>query len=54
MVNGVSPHHEQVVMFVMRQLLDRFVPSNFVVTTGEVPAETLRTGGANLMQGLQK
>jgi polyhydroxyalkanoate synthase len=52
-VHGVSPHHEQVVTFVMRQLLDIIAPSNFVATNPEVLAETLRTGGANLLQGFQ-
>jgi len=53
-VHGVSPHHEQVVTFVMRQGLDMIAPSNFVGTNPEVLAETLRTGGVNLMQGFQK
>ena len=50
-VHGVSPHHEQVVTFVMRQLLDVIAPSNFVATNPEVLTETLRTGGANLFKG---
>jgi polyhydroxyalkanoate synthase len=52
-VHGVSPHHEQVMTFVMRQLLDMIAPSNFVATNPEVLAETVRTGGANLLQGFQ-
>ncbi len=52
-VHGVSPHHEQVVTFVMRQLLDMIAPSNFVATNPEVLAETARTGGANLLHGFQ-
>lgn len=52
-VRGVTPHHEQVVTFVMRQLLDTIAPSNFVMTNPEVMAETVRSGGANLAQGLQ-
>ena len=52
-VHGVSPHHEQVVTFVMRQLLDMMAPSNFVATNPEVLAQTARTGGMNLLQGFQ-
>lgn len=52
-VRGVTPHHEQVVTFAMRQLLDTIAPSNFVMTNPEVMAETMRTSGANLAQGLQ-
>ncbi len=51
-VRGVSRHHEQVVTFVMRQMLDMIAPSNFVATNPEVLAETLRSSGANLLQGV--
>ena len=50
-VRGVGPHHEQVVTFVTRQMLDMLSPSNFVPTNPEVLGETLRTSGANLLQG---
>ncbi|MEM4658544.1 MAG: alpha/beta fold hydrolase [Candidatus Methanosuratincola sp.] len=50
-VRGVSRHHEDVVSFVTRQILDVFSPSNFVLTNPEVLGTTLREGGANLVRG---
>ena len=50
-VRGVTPHHEQVVTFGARQLLDMVSPSNFPWTNPEVLGETCRTAGANLWQG---
>jgi polyhydroxyalkanoate synthase len=50
-VRGVTPHHEQMMTFVLRQLLDVFSPSNFPLTNPEVLKETARTGGLNLLQG---
>ncbi|HEY9193411.1 MAG TPA: alpha/beta fold hydrolase, partial [Methyloversatilis sp.] len=52
-VPGVTAHHEQVVTFATRQILDMFSPSNFVPGNPEVLAETVRTGGANLLDGMQ-
>jgi polyhydroxyalkanoate synthase len=50
-IGGVSKHHEQVVSFVARQLLDMMSPANFVATNPEVLEATLREGGQNLMRG---
>jgi len=50
-VHGVSRHHEQMVVFMARQWLDMFSPSNFPATNPQVLAETLARGGANLLQG---
>ena len=50
-VRGVSRHHEAVVSFAARQLLDMASPSNFVATNPELLQETLRQGGYNLYQG---
>jgi polyhydroxyalkanoate synthase len=50
-VRGVSPHHEQVVEFVARQLLDVVSPSNFLPTNPEILNATLEEGGANLQRG---
>jgi polyhydroxyalkanoate synthase len=50
-VRGVSPHHEQIVTFVTRQLLDMWSPSNFPLTNPVVIQRTFATGGANLWQG---
>ncbi len=50
-VHGVSPHHEQVVSFVARQLLDVISPSNFIAANPELLETTLKSLGANLVQG---
>ncbi len=50
-VPGVTPHHEHVVSFVTRQLLDMFSPSNHPLTNPEVVAKAFETGGANFIQG---
>jgi polyhydroxyalkanoate synthase len=50
-VGGVSTHHEQVVSFVSRQLLDMLSPPNFVITNPEVLDATVRDGGRNLLRG---
>ncbi|ALT75952.1 PHA/PHB synthase family protein [Paucibacter sp. KCTC 42545] len=50
-VHGVSPHHEQQAAFLARQWLDMFSPSNFLWTNPEVLATTVKSGGANLLQG---
>jgi len=52
-VQGVTAHHEQLATFGARQLLDMLSPSNFFLTNPEVLGETLKTGGTNLLQGLQ-
>ncbi len=50
-VSGVSRHHEQVVSFVARQILDMFAPTNFPLVNPEVLKHTFEQGGANLVQG---
>jgi polyhydroxyalkanoate synthase len=50
-VRGVSRHHEDVVAFTMRQWVDMWSPSNFVLSNPQVIMETLKTGGANLTNG---
>lgn len=50
-VPGVSRHHEEMVSFAARQLLDMLSPANFIATNPEVLATTLREGGANLQRG---
>ena len=52
-VPGVTAHHEHVVTFATRQLLDIVSPSNFLPTNPEVQAATLKSGGMNLLQGAQ-
>lgn len=52
-VPGVMPHHEQVVAFMARQVLDMFSPANIPFANPEVIEKTLETGGANFLQGFQ-
>jgi polyhydroxyalkanoate synthase len=52
-VPGVSRHHEEVVSFVARQVLDGVSPSNFPQTNPVVLEETARQAGANLLKGTQ-
>ncbi|NTU79237.1 MAG: alpha/beta fold hydrolase [Chloroflexales bacterium] len=50
-VSGVSQHHEQVVAFAARQLLDMLAPSNFLLTNPKLLRATWTQGGMNLAQG---
>lgn len=50
-VPGVSRHHEEVVSFAARQLLDMVAPSNFPFANPEVIEKARETGGANFLQG---
>jgi polyhydroxyalkanoate synthase len=52
-IDGVTRHHEQVVSFVARQLLDIVSPLNFVTTNPDVLAATLAEGGMNFVRGSQ-
>ena len=52
-VRGVEKHHENVVAFAARQLLDMFSPGNQLATNPLVLQRTLQQGGANLMRGMQ-
>ena len=52
-VPGVSPHHEDVVSFMGRQLLDTMSPANSPFTNPEIIARTVETRGANLVEGWQ-
>lgn len=50
-VRGQSQHHEDVVTFTVRQVLDMLAPSNFLFTNPVVQQATLASGGSNLAQG---
>jgi len=50
-VPGVSRHHERVVSFVARQLLDVVSPTNFPWSNPEVLEATAAQRGANLVRG---
>jgi polyhydroxyalkanoate synthase subunit PhaC len=50
-IRGVAQHHERVLEFACRQLLDVVAPSNFVLTNPEILAKTQRESGQNLVRG---
>ncbi len=50
-IDGVTSHHEQVVSFMARQLLDLVSPVNFIATNPDVSAAALAEGGANFLRG---
>ncbi len=50
-IGGVSRHHEQVVSFAARQLLDMVSPVNFIGSNPDVLAATVSSGGGNLWKG---
>lgn len=50
-VSGVSCHHEEVVSFVARQMLDMCAPSNFIHTNPEISRVTGEQHGFNLLRG---
>ncbi len=50
-VPGVNHHHERVLDFTSRQLLDVVSPSNFFWTNPEVLHRTIERGGLNLLEG---
>ena len=52
-VPGVAKHHERIVEFTARQLLDIASPSNFVATNPTVLDTTLKEAGGNLLRGHQ-
>ena len=52
-VQGMSRHHEEVVSFVTRQILDIFSPANTPATNPEVLKATIERGGTNLIRGAQ-
>ncbi|MGY2492228.1 PHA/PHB synthase family protein [Cupriavidus sp. CP313] len=50
-LQGVSPHHENIVNFVARQCTDMLSPSNFWWLNPEVLRAAAETGGANFVAG---
>lgn len=52
-VRGVSRHHEDVVDFSIRQILDMLSPANSLLTNPEIQQATLEEHGANLIRGWQ-
>jgi polyhydroxyalkanoate synthase subunit PhaC len=52
-VPGVSRHHEEMVSFGARQVLDALAPSNCVATNPVVLERTVQEAGRNLLRGAQ-
>ena len=52
-VPGVTAHHEHIVTFAARQILDVFSPSNYLLTYPQVLATTVKSAGLNLLQGTE-
>ena len=50
-VEGVSKHHEDVVSFTARQVLDVFSPVNFPLTNPAVIDAAVKQGGMNFVRG---
>ena len=50
-IDGVTRHHEDVVSFAARQLLDLVSPVNFIPTNPEVISATVAEAGANFARG---
>ena len=52
-IRGVSKHHEDIAVFVARQLLDIVSPSNFLWTNPQALGKTFESRGLNLWFGWQ-
>lgn len=50
-IRGVTKSNEDIVDFAVRQLLDVFSPSNFLLTNPLVQQKCVKTGGQNLIEG---
>lgn len=48
---GTTRHHEDVVSFGTRQLLDMFAPTNFLLTDPDVSQRAVSTFGMSLLEG---
>lgn len=52
-VRGVNKHHEEVVDFTLRQILDMLSPSNYPLTNPEVLEKTVAEQGQNFVRGYE-
>ncbi|WP_066516555.1 PHA/PHB synthase family protein [Sphingobium cloacae] len=50
-IGGVSRHHEDMVNFAARQMLDVFAPTNFLATNPVLQRKIVETGGQCLLDG---
>ena len=51
-IRGVSKKHDEQINFIVRQWLDVFAPSNYVLTNPEVLEKTRQEAGWNLVRGM--
>ncbi|MDR7256431.1 polyhydroxyalkanoate synthase [Sphingomonas sp. BE270] len=51
-IGGVSTHHQQMVEFAARQILDTLAPTNFLATNPVLQRKIVETGGKCLLDGL--
>ena len=51
LARGVSAHHEAILKFSTRQVLDVFSPSNYVLTNPTILRKTQAEAGQNLVRG---
>ncbi len=52
-IRGVTPHHQQAVRFMVRQILNRMSPANLPWTNPEVVERTVSESGLNLWRGAE-
>jgi polyhydroxyalkanoate synthase len=52
-IDGLAPERQQVLSFVVRQMLDHWAPSNFPWSNPDILDATLSQGGMNLVRGAQ-
>lgn len=52
-VRGVSRHHQEVVDFTLRQILDMLSPSNFPLSNPEIQKVTIEQRGDNFIRGYE-
>lgn len=52
-IEGVSTHHQDIINFGARQILDMFSPSNFPLTNPEVFNATVKSLGMNFLDGFK-
>lgn len=52
-VRGVNRHHQDVVDFTLRQILDMLSPSNSVLTNPEIQNAAIEQQGKNFMRGME-
>lgn len=52
-VRGVNHHHEEVVKFTIRQILDMLSPSNSIFTNPEIQQKIIEKNGENFAQGFE-